>query len=77
MDTKNGDSFLSRPPKLSPPTAIILGAVCILLGFILENTAGGALMGGGVGAIAMGVWDISRLRYVGWKRSRKARPEGS
>src|SRR5262249_23045657 len=43
------DSFLSRPPKISPPVAIVLGIVCIPLGFLLKGSIGGALVGGGLG----------------------------
>jgi len=70
MGATTDDSFLSRPPKLSPPVAIVLGVFCIPLGFILKGSVGGALVGGGIGAILMGVWDFSRLRYIAWRRSR-------
>ena len=70
MGATSGDSFLSRPPKMSPPVAILLGVLFIPLGFVLKGGIGGGLVGGGIGAILMGIWDFSRLRYVAWRRSK-------
>lgn len=72
MGATSDNSFLTRPPKLSPSVAIMLGLVCIPLGFVLKGGIGGGLIGGGTGAILMGLWDFSRLRYVAWRRSRRS-----
>jgi hypothetical protein len=72
MGATSGDSFFSRPPKLAPPVAIMLGVICIPLGCVLGGGVGGGLVGGGIGSLLMGIWDFSRLRYVAWRRFRMA-----
>ena len=65
------ESFLAKPPKIAPPIALALGAVCIPLGLIVQGGIGGGLVGGGVGLILMGLWDSARLRYMARRRSRE------
>lgn len=76
MSPTDDDTFLSRPPKLSPKVAVIVGGACIPLGFFVKGTIGGALVGGGIAAVLMGIWDFARLRYVAWRRSRAASNSG-
>jgi hypothetical protein len=64
------DSFLSRPAKISPLISCGLGLVLIPIGYALRGAIGGALEGGGIALVLMGVWDFTRLRYVAWRQSR-------
>jgi hypothetical protein len=72
MSGNKDNSFLTRPPKLPPAAAVTLGVVCIPLGFVIKGPIGGGLIGGGVGAILMGVWDFARLTFVAWISEHKA-----
>jgi hypothetical protein len=49
-----------------------MGLVLIPIGFALRGATGGALEGGGIALLLMGVWDFTRLRYVAWRQSRVA-----
>ena len=61
MNGANEKSVLSRPPKLSPLMSLPLGAVCIVLGFVIQGGLGGGLVGGGLGLMGVGLWDVGRL----------------
>ena len=73
MSAEEGKSFLTRPPKLPPLVAVSFGVVCIPIGLTLKGALGGALLGGGIAAVPMGIWDFARLRFVDWRRTRRAR----
>ena len=78
MDGANQNSFLSRPPKLSPVVSLALGAACVAPGVAIRDSLGGGLVGGGAGLVLMGLWDIGRLRYVAWRQPKaEAAPPGS
>ena len=64
------ESFLTRPPKVRPSIALLLGVVCIPLGIMIKGAIGGALVGGGIGAIMMAAWDAFRLRIFGKRRAK-------
>jgi len=57
------DSFLTRPPKIAPMFALGLGLIFIPLGLFIQDSVGGALLGGGIGCIIMAAWDTFRLRF--------------
>ena len=55
------DSFLSRPPKVSPKLTLPLGLTCIVAGFAISGGVGGGLIGGGIAGVMVGIWDTVRL----------------
>ncbi|MFL5243128.1 MAG: hypothetical protein ACJ8FY_13560 [Gemmataceae bacterium] len=70
MSAPQVNSFLSRPAKIPPIVAVILGVLCILVGLGLKGAAGGGLVGGGIALAIMGIWDFARLRYSTWRKAR-------
>jgi hypothetical protein len=73
MSGDNYSSIFTRPPKLPPAVSLMLGFVCIPLGAVIQDTVGGVLVGGGVGALATAAWDFGRIRFVAWRRGRAKR----
>ena len=59
---RSDPGFLHRPPKLHPLTSFLIGVVCLPLGMELKGSLGGGLVGAGIGAILMGLWDTVRLK---------------
>src|SRR5215472_16094796 len=70
MASQREESRPSRPPKIKPHVAILVGLVLIPLGFSIKGALGGGLVGGGVGAILTGLWEFARRRFVAWRRAR-------
>jgi hypothetical protein len=73
MSVDNDSSILTRPRKLRPAVALMLGLVLIPLGAVIQGMLGGVLVGVGVGALVSAAWDFGRLRFVAWRRGRAER----
>jgi hypothetical protein len=57
--------FLHQPPKIHPLASLMLGLICIPAGVAIQGGVGGALIGAGIVAILMAVWDSFRM-WMGW-----------
>jgi hypothetical protein len=70
MAAQGDESLRSRPPKIKPQIAILIGIALIPVGFSIKGAIGGGLIGGGFGAILTGIWDLARRRFVARRRAR-------
>lgn len=65
------NSILGRQPKIPPAIAFLGGMVCIPLGYGLQGSIGGGLMGAGIALLVMSSWDFIRLRLHARRQARQ------
>jgi hypothetical protein len=70
VDDRSRDSFWSRPPRWPPAVSCLVGFLCLALGSRMKTSIGGALLGGGIALVLVGIWDFARLSFVAWRRAR-------
>jgi hypothetical protein len=62
IEKRSFPAFIHRPPRVHPIAALVMGFVCVPAGLMIQGAIGGGLIGGGIGCLLMGLWDIFRLK---------------